>query len=151
MRVREGVPVVRNRVGKGIATARMQGARHREPPREIYFSRMLKKSLFSPAQPRRAETRLVPCSVLASFRPSTGTRPPHHSAARTDLVLLICRTVRPKGMPQAFTCYGLLNSLFEHPTGEGGEGSRWSCAGNGTEKREVELAPSYYGERINLE
>ena len=107
MRVREGVPVVRNRVGKGIATARMQGARHREPPREIYFSRILKKSLFSPAQPRRAETRLVPCSVLASFRPSTGTRPPHHSAARTDLVLLICRTVRPKGMPQAFTCYGL--------------------------------------------
>src|ERR1700675_4869412 len=35
--------------------------------------------------------------VLASFRPSTGTRPPHHSAARTDLVLLIRRTVRPKG------------------------------------------------------
>ena len=35
--------------------------------------------------------------VLASFRPSTGTRPPHHSAARTDLVLLIRRTVRPRG------------------------------------------------------
>jgi len=33
--------------------------------------------------------------VLASFRPSTGTRPPHHSAARTYLVLLIRRTVRP--------------------------------------------------------
>ena len=31
--------------------------------------------------------------VLASFRPPTGTRPPHHSAARTDLVLLIRRTV----------------------------------------------------------
>jgi len=35
--------------------------------------------------------------VLASFRPSTGTRPPHHSAARTDVVLLIRRTVRPRG------------------------------------------------------
>ena len=35
--------------------------------------------------------------VLASFRSSTGTRPPHHSAARTDLVLLIRRTVRPRG------------------------------------------------------
>ncbi len=32
---------------------------------------MLKKSLFSPAQPRRAETRLFPGSVLASFRSST--------------------------------------------------------------------------------
>ena len=36
-------------------------------------------------------------NVLASFRPSTGTRPPHHSVARTDLVLLIRRTVRPRG------------------------------------------------------
>jgi hypothetical protein len=32
---------------------------------------MLKKSLFSPAQPRRAETRLFPCFVLASLRGST--------------------------------------------------------------------------------
>jgi hypothetical protein len=39
--------------------------------------------------------------VLASFRPSTGTRPPHHSAARTDLVLLIRRTVRPRGYASA--------------------------------------------------
>src|SRR6185295_9204440 len=35
--------------------------------------------------------------VLASFRPSTGTRLPHHSAARTDVVLLIRRTERPRG------------------------------------------------------
>ena len=35
--------------------------------------------------------------VLASFRSSTGTRPPHISAARTDVVLLIRRTVRPGG------------------------------------------------------
>ncbi len=40
--------------------------------------------------------------VLASFRPSTGTRPPHHSAARTDLVLLIRRTVRPRGYACGF-------------------------------------------------
>ena len=58
---------------------------------------MLKKSLFSPAQPRCAKTHLFPNFVLASFRSSTGTRPPHHSAARTDLVLLIRRTVRPRG------------------------------------------------------
>ena len=35
--------------------------------------------------------------VLGSGKSSTGTRPPHHSAARTDLVLLIRRTVRPRG------------------------------------------------------
>ena len=35
---------------------------------------MLKKSFFSPARPRRAETRLFPGSVLASFRPSTYPR-----------------------------------------------------------------------------
>ena len=32
---------------------------------------MLKKSPFSPAQPRRAETRLFPCIVLVSLRGST--------------------------------------------------------------------------------
>jgi hypothetical protein len=32
---------------------------------------MLKKSLVSPAKPRRAETRSPPNIVLASFRPST--------------------------------------------------------------------------------
>jgi hypothetical protein len=56
--------------------------------------------------------------VLASFRPSTGTRPPHHSAARTDLVLLIRRTVRPRGY--AFgpsLAAALLDELFEHPAG----------------------------------
>jgi len=39
--------------------------------------------------------------VLASLRPSTGTRPPHHSAARTSVVLLIRRTVRPRGYASA--------------------------------------------------
>src|SRR5437016_14536110 len=38
---------------------------------------MLKKSLFSPARPRRATTRLFPCGVLALLRGSTyGTEPP---------------------------------------------------------------------------
>ena len=56
--------------------------------------------------------------VLASFRPSTGTRPPHHSAARTDVVLLIRRTVRPRGY--AFgpsLAAALLDELFEHSAG----------------------------------
>src|SRR5689334_16234682 len=35
---------------------------------------MLKKSLISPTQPRRAETRFFPGSVLASLRPSTVRR-----------------------------------------------------------------------------
>src|SRR6185295_10537638 len=35
--------------------------------------------------------------VLDSSKSSTGTRPPHHSAARTHVVLLIRRTVRPRG------------------------------------------------------
>jgi hypothetical protein len=56
-------------------------------------------SLFSPAQPLRVETRLSPGFVLGSQESSTGTRPPHHSAARTDVVLLIRRTVRPEGTP----------------------------------------------------
>ena len=64
-------------------------------------SRLLKKSLFSPAQAWCAKTHLSPSFVLASFRPSTGTQPPHHSAARTDLVLLIRRTVRPRGYDSA--------------------------------------------------
>jgi hypothetical protein len=35
---------------------------------------MLGKLLFSPTQPRRAETRLFPCVVLASFSASTYPR-----------------------------------------------------------------------------
>ena len=37
--------------------------------------------------------------VLASLRSSTGTRPPHHSAARTDLVLLFVAPCAPEGTP----------------------------------------------------
>jgi hypothetical protein len=38
-------------------------------------SRMLKKSLFSPARPERVETRFSPGFVLASLRGSTGRSP----------------------------------------------------------------------------
>ena len=40
--------------------------------------------------------------VLGSLKSSTGTRPPHHSAARTDVVLLIRRTVHPRGYASGF-------------------------------------------------
>jgi hypothetical protein len=54
--------------------------------------------------------------VLALFRSSTGTRPPHHSAARTDLVLLIRRTVRPRGDASGPSlAAALLDGFFEHP------------------------------------
>jgi len=43
--------------------------------------------------------KMTPNFVLGSKKSSTGTRPPHHSAARTDLVLLIRRTVRLVGWP----------------------------------------------------
>src|ERR1041384_714845 len=65
--------------------------------------RTLKKSFFSPARPWRAETRLSPGFVLGSSKSSTETRPSHHSAARTDVVLLIRRTVRPEGRPPVST------------------------------------------------
>ena len=54
--------------------------------------------------------------VLVSSKSSTGTRPPHHSAARTDLVLLIRRTVRPRGYASGFDSpAALLDGHFEHP------------------------------------
>jgi len=69
--------------------------------KDVCFGRMLKKSA---------------SFVLASFRSSTGTRPPHHSAARTDLVLLIRRTVRPEGYASGPSlAAALLDGLFEPP------------------------------------
>ena len=54
--------------------------------------------------------------VLVSSKSSTGTRPPHHSAARTDLVLLIRRTVRPRGYASgSFSPAASLDDLFEQP------------------------------------
>src|ERR1043166_8206541 len=40
--------------------------------------------------------------VLSSPEFSMGTQPPHHSAARTDVVLLIRRTVQPRGYASGF-------------------------------------------------
>ena len=55
--------------------------------------------------------------VLGSSKSSTGTRPPHHSAARTNSVLLIRRTVRPRGYASGFDSpAALLDRLFEHPS-----------------------------------
>ena len=54
--------------------------------------------------------------VLGSSKSSTGTRPPHHSAARTDVVLLIHRTVRPRRYASGFDSpAALLDGLFDHP------------------------------------
>ena len=54
--------------------------------------------------------------VLSSSKSSTGTRPPHHSAARPDVVLLIRRTVRPRGYASGIDSpTALLDGLFEHP------------------------------------
>ena len=54
--------------------------------------------------------------VLGLSKFSTGTRPPHHSAARKDVVLLSRRTVRPRGYASGFDSpAALLDSLFEHP------------------------------------
>jgi hypothetical protein len=54
--------------------------------------------------------------VLGLTKPSTGTRPPHHSAARTDVVLLIRRTVRPRGYASGyFSPAALLEDRFEQP------------------------------------
>ena len=55
--------------------------------------------------------------VLGSKQSSTGTRPPHHSAARTDLVLLIRRTVRPGGYAcGSFSPAALLAAVLSNRT-----------------------------------
>src|SRR6185503_12377409 len=71
--------------------------------------------------------------VLASFRPSTGTRLPHHSAARTDVVLPYSSHRAPQRVrlgPSLATALpvgrrvsarrgwaGEKSELFEHPAG----------------------------------
>jgi len=50
--------------------------------------------------------------VLASKASSTGTQPPHHSAARTDVVLLIRRTVRPRGYASGASIGSALLTAF---------------------------------------
>ena len=56
-------------------------------------------------------------SVLGSSKSSTGTRPPHHSAARTDVVLLIRRTLRPRGYASGVDAPAASSDgLFEQPS-----------------------------------
>ena len=61
---------------------------------------MLKQLLFSSARPRR-QAAPFPMLRFHIVQTLNGDRPPHHSAARTDLVLLIRRTVRPRGYSSA--------------------------------------------------
>ena len=50
--------------------------------------------------------------VLTSKASSTETRPPHHSAARTNVVLLIRRTVRPRGYASGLPSAAALPTVF---------------------------------------
>ena len=61
--------------------------------------------------------------VLGSGKSSMGTRPPHHSAARTGLVLLIRRTVRPRGYASAFKLPAAFQRAFLSSPEE--KGRRW--------------------------
>jgi len=56
--------------------------------------------------------------VPGSEASSTGTLPPHISVARTSVVLLIRRTVRPWGYAFGSSlAAALLDGVFEHPAG----------------------------------
>ena len=102
-------------------TTKPQTGKQRSPaPAAAANPTIVRSSLASASTvPNNCTSRMLKKSasfVLASFRPSTGTRPPHHSAARTNLVLLIRRTVRPRGYASGFDSpAALLNGLFEHP------------------------------------
>jgi hypothetical protein len=56
--------------------------------------------------------------VLSSVKSSTGTQSPHHSAARTDVVLLIRRTVRPRGYVSGLhslrSCWTAILSILQN-------------------------------------
>jgi hypothetical protein len=70
---------------------------------------MLKKSLFSPAQPRRAETRLSPSFVLGSSKSSTY---PIREKSCYDSSGLGGWKCYASGFDSPAA---LLNGLFEHP------------------------------------
>src|SRR5437867_1766510 len=102
-------------------TTKPQTGRPRSPaPAAAANPSIVRSSLASALTvPNNRTSRMLKKSasfVLASFRPPTGTRPPHHSTARTDLVLLIRRTVRPRGYASGSSlAAALLDGLFEHP------------------------------------
>src|SRR5207248_705590 len=74
------------------------------------IGRMLKKSLFSPARPWRAETRLFPCRIL----PSKST---HVFHSENKLVAWGGR-VRKATPPVLSSAEALLDRLFEHRSEE---------------------------------
>ena len=83
---------------------------------------MLKKSLFSPAQPRRVETHLSPSGVLASFRGSTYRMRFSGVEALKGLFRSPRTIARANGphevrfVPLASSlAAALLDGLFEHP------------------------------------
>ena len=63
--------------------------------------------------------------VLGSGKSSTGTRPPHHSAARTDLVLLIRRTVRPIRYASGFLSLAALHGARRVSARQGWAGEKF--------------------------
>jgi hypothetical protein len=72
---------------------------------------MLKKSVFSPAQPRRAKTRLSLYSLLASFRPSRYPYPGKELCRQLGVERVRMLRLGPS------LAAALLDGLFEHPAG----------------------------------
>jgi hypothetical protein len=74
---------------------------------------MLKKSLFSPAQPLRAETRFPPVGVLASLRGSEALE----GIFRSPRFILRANghTKCGRYLLASSLAAALLNGLFEHP------------------------------------
>ena len=93
----------------------------------IISSRMLKRSLFSPARPWRAKTRLFPCGVLASLRGSTLSRnlsEVGNAGGVFPFTKIHCKGERPTQSavrtPFASSlAAALLDGLFEHPARRG--------------------------------
>ena len=88
------------------------------------MSRMLKKSPFSPSQPWRAETRLCPCVVLASFRSSTYRLKLSEIGSAGGVfpfAKVKCTGERPHKcggyLLRSSLAAALLSGLFEHPAG----------------------------------
>jgi hypothetical protein len=72
--------------------------------------------------------------VLSSEASSTGTLPPHISAARTNVVLLIRRTMRPRGYASGFDSPAALLGIRRVTARQGWEG----------EKSDLFEHPAYY-------
>jgi hypothetical protein len=87
---------------------------------------MLKKSLFSPAQPRRAETRPFPCGVLASL-PGTVKR-----ETSVSLGAAAFHGIRRISARRGWA--GEKSGLFEHPV---------RCSPVVLDERTIEFSPCH--------